>query len=79
MIRPRKSIRVGQKLLNWDGTRGYVGLNSIGKSLFYPGEQFKVEWFGLDNSSIEDTVYLNLEELEKEGIRLGKGLMYWAK
>src|SRR5207247_931518 len=64
----RTTIRVGQRLLNWDGTRGYVTLNTQGKTIFTQGEQCKVEWFGLDGHTIEDAVYLTLEQLEEEGI-----------
>ena len=45
---PRTSIRVGQRLINWDGTRGYVTLNSKGKRVFGPGEEFMVEWLDGD-------------------------------
>ncbi len=75
----RTSIRVGQRLINWDGTRGYVALNSQGKRVFGPGEPFLVEWLGLDGKSVEDAAYFTLEDLSREGIRFGKGVMPWAK
>jgi hypothetical protein len=74
----RTSIRVGQRLINWDGTRGYVAPNSQGKGVFGPGEPFLVEWLGLDGT-IEDAQYLTLEAFEKEGVKFGRGLMPCAK
>jgi len=62
----RTSIRVGQRLRNWDGTRGYVALNTQGKRVFGPGESFLVEWVGLDDT-VEDSAYDTLADLEREG------------
>jgi hypothetical protein len=73
------SIRVGQRLINWDGTRGYVALNSQGKGVFGPGESFLVEWLGLDEKTVEDSAYYTLENLEEEHIKFGRGVMSWAK
>ena len=73
------SIRVGQRLIAWDGTPGFVALNSHGKSVYGPGEAFRVEWLDTDMKAVEDSQYLTLEALEAEGIRRGKGLMPWAK
>jgi hypothetical protein len=74
----RTTIRVGQRLRNWDGTRGYVALNSQGKRVFGPGEPFLVEWIGLDGT-VEDSAYYTLENLEREGITFGRGVMPWAQ
>ena len=74
----RSTIRVGQRLINWDGTKGYVALNSQGTSVFGPGESFQVEWLDADGT-IEDAVYLTLEQFDAEGIRFGRGVMPWAK
>lgn len=75
---PRTSIRVGQRLIRWDGSKGYVAQNTKGQRVFGPGETFMVEWLGLDGT-IEDAEYLTLEALEKEGVKFGRGLMPWAK
>jgi hypothetical protein len=72
------SIRVGQRLIRWDGTRGYVALNTAGRRVFGSGETFLVEWLGLDGT-VEDSEYLTLESFDKEGVRFGRGLMPWAK
>jgi hypothetical protein len=77
-MKPRTSIRVGQRLINWDGSKGYVTLNSKGTRVFGPGEQFLVEWLGLDGT-VEDSSYLTLEDFTKEGITVGRGVMPWAK
>ena len=77
-MKKRTSIRVGQRLINWDGTRGYVALNSRATQVFGPGEQFMVEWLGLDGA-VEDGAYYTLEDLERERIMFGKGVMPWAK
>ena len=74
----RTSIRVGQRLRNWDGTSGYVALKSQGKRVFGPGESFLVEWVGLDGG-VEDSAYNTLADLEREGIMFGQGLMPWAR
>jgi len=75
----RTEIREGKRLIRWDGTRGYVALNSQGKWVFGPEESFLVEWLGLDGATVEDAEYLTLEALEKEGVTFGRGLMPWAK
>jgi hypothetical protein len=74
----RTAIRVGQRLRNWDGTSGYVALNSQGKRVFGPGKSFLVEWVGLDGS-VEDGAYYTLEDLERGGITFGRGVMPWAR
>ena len=74
----RTEIRVGQRLMRWDGTRGYVALNSAGRRVFGPGEAFLVEWLGLDGT-VEDAEYLTLEAFAKEGITCGRGIMPWAQ
>jgi hypothetical protein len=73
------SIRVGQHLRNWDGTRGYVALNSQGNGVVGPGESFLVEWLGLDGKTVEDSAYDTLEKLEEAHIRFGRDVMPWAK
>lgn len=78
-IMQRTSIRVGQRLINWDGTRGYVGLNSQGKRVFGAREPFLVEWLGFDGKTAEDAAYSTLEDLKSEGVTFGKGVMPWAK
>ena len=77
-MKPRTSIRVGERLINWDGARGYVALNSQGTRVFGTREPFLVEWLGLDGT-VEDSSYLTLEDFTKEGITFGKGVMPWAK
>ena len=74
----RTTMRVGQRLRNWDGTRGYVALHSQGQRVFGPGEPFVVEWVGLDGA-VEDSAYDTLEDLEREGITFGRGVMPWAR
>jgi len=64
---PKNTIRVGQRLINWNGQRGY-GL----------GERFKVEWLDADDE-VEDAQYVTLEQFEKEGIKRGRGVMPWAQ
>ena len=71
------SIRVGQRLINWDGQRGYVALSSQGKRIFGPGESFLVEWRDLDGSTWAE--YYTLETLQEEGITFGRGVMAWAR
>jgi hypothetical protein len=66
----RTTIRVGQQLINWDGTRGYVALNSLGKQVFGPGESFKVEWLGLDGT-VEDNAYYTLKTWRRRASRSG--------
>ena len=81
MSKPKRptTIRVGQRLIHWDGTKGYGALNTKGKTTYDAGEQFLVEWLGLDGKEIEDAQYLTLEEFVTEGIRFGRGVMPWAR
>src|SRR5882724_3315653 len=79
VIMQHTSIRVGQRLINWDGIRGYVALNSQGKGVFGPGESFLVEWLGLDGKTLEDAEYYTLEKLEEEHVKYGRDVMPWAK
>jgi predicted methyltransferase len=65
----RTEIRVGQQLIRWDGTRGYVALNSQGTRVFGRGESFLVEWLGLDGT-VEDAEYLTVEACEQAGVAL---------
>jgi hypothetical protein len=78
-IMQHTSMRVGQRLINWDGTRGYVALNSQGTGVFGPGESFLVEWLGLDGKTVKDADYDTLEKREEDEIKFGKGVMPWAK
>jgi hypothetical protein len=82
MSRPKKkqlrTIRVGQRLIRWDGVRGYVDHNSKGTCISGPGEPFQVVWLDADGS-IEDAEYLTLDQFETEGVRRGKGVMPWAR
>jgi len=55
----KHTIRVGQRLINWDGQRGYVALNSQGRRVYGVGERFKVEWLGADGA-VEDAQYVTL-------------------
>jgi hypothetical protein len=64
---------VGQRLIRFDGERGYVALNTKGVRVHGPGEPFKVEW-----QDGEDE-YLTLDQFEAEGVRRGKGVMPWAR
>ena len=77
-MRPSTCIRVGQRLIGWDGTRGYVSLNTRGTSVYGPGEPFQVEWLDADGQ-VEDATTLTLEDFAHEGIRFGRGLMPWAR
>lgn len=74
----RTTIRVGQRLNFWDGTKGYVQLNTQVSQFYHPGESFKVAWLDHDGSVLEETYYC-LEDFEAEGITFGRGLMPWAK
>lgn len=67
------SIRVGQRLIRWDGARGFVALNSKGVRIHDAGTAFLVEW--VDGES----EYITLDQFEAEGIRRGKGMMPWAR
>lgn len=78
MIMPPQTIRVGQRLLDWQGQRGYVALNSQGKRVFGLGEPFLVEWLDADGG-IENAQYLTLEQFTDEGITRGRGVMPWAR
>ena len=77
-LRPRTLIRVGQRVIRWDGIPGYVGTNSQGKNVHGPSEPFHVEWLDADGS-VEDAEILTLEQFKAEGIRFGRGLMRWAR
>ena len=68
-----QSIRVGQRLIRWDGIKGFCALNSNGTRIYGPRDAFRIEW---DDG---DSEYLTLETLDAEGIRRGKGLMPWAR
>ena len=72
------SIRVGQRLISWDGTRGYVAHNSTGKRTYGPEELFLVRWQDEDGST-DGPQYYTLETLQDEGITLGRGIMSWAR
>jgi hypothetical protein len=67
------TIRVGQRLIRWDGVRGYVALNSTGTRVHAAGEAFLVEWADGERE------YLTLEQCETEGVTRGKGVMPWAR
>lgn len=67
------TIRVGQRLIRWDGTSGYVSLNSRGIRAYGPNEQFLVEWHDGESE------YATLATLRTEGIRRGRGVMPWAQ
>jgi hypothetical protein len=72
------TIRVGQRLIRWDGARGYVDTNTKGTSVYGPGESFQVVWLDADGS-IEDAESLTLEQFEYERVRRGRGVMPWAR
>ena len=55
-----------------------MALHSQGKRVFGPGEPFFVEWIGLDGA-VENSAYYTLEDLEREGITFGRGVMPWAQ
>jgi hypothetical protein len=74
----RTTIRVGQRLLRWDGAKGYVDQNTKGTAVYGPGEPFQVIWLDADGS-IEDAETLTLAALVAEGITRGKGVMSWAR
>jgi hypothetical protein len=74
----RKTIRVGQRLIQRDGTQGYVAVNSRGRRVFGRGERFLVAWVD-ETEDVKDAVYLTLEQFNAEGIRFGRGLMPWAQ
>ena len=76
--KPRRLIRVGQRLIHWDGSRGTVAFNTRGTLTYGPGEPFKVEWRGLDGT-VEDSAYYTLADLEREGITFGRGVEPWAR
>lgn len=77
--RPRTSIRVGQRLSADDGSRGYVALNSHGKRIYGPDEEFMVEWIESNWGGHEGAEYYTLATLLEEGIMFGRGVMPWAK
>ncbi len=66
-------IRVGQRLIRWDGVKGFISLNSKGTRVHATGEAFLVEW------ADGESEYLTLEQFEEEGVRRGKGVMPWAR
>lgn len=75
---PRRTlIRVGQRLIRWDGMRGYVALTTRPQTVFGPGEEFMVEWLDYDGE-VEASEYLTLEQFEAEGVRWGRGTLPWA-
>jgi hypothetical protein len=76
--RKRTLIRVGQRLHNWEGTPGYVALNSQGKSVHVSGETFQIHWTD-GEGNVEDSQTLSLEQFEYEGITWGRGVMPWAR
>lgn len=67
------TIRVGQRLIRWDGERGYVALNSKGVRVHGPGDSFLIEW------EDGESEFLTLEQFATEGVRRGKGVMPWAR
>jgi hypothetical protein len=67
------TIRVGQRLIRWDGERGYVALNSKGVRVHAHDEPFLIEW------ADGESEYLTLDQCETEGVRRGKGVMPWAR
>jgi len=67
------TIRVGQRLIRWDGVRGSVALNSQGTRVHGPGDAFLVEW------ADGESEYLTLEQFEEEGVKRGRGVMPWAR
>jgi hypothetical protein len=72
------NIRVGQRLLSWDNTKGYVARNKASRRSYGPGEKFRVEWLGSDGG-VEDSCYYTLETLFVDGVKLAKGIMSWAR
>ena len=77
-MKQRSSIRVGQRLIAWDGTTGYVAQNTQGTRVHGPGEWFRIDWLDADGT-LEDSLYTTLEALGAEGIRFGRGVMPWAR
>jgi len=77
-MKTRTLIRVGQRVIRWDGQRGYIDLNTKGTRVYGPGEAFKVLWLDADGR-VEDAEYLTLAQFDDEGIRFGRGVMPWAK
>lgn len=80
MARPkaRTTISVGQRLIRWDGERGYVDLTSTSKKTFGPGEAFQVVWLD-SHGKVDGAEYLTLEQFEEEGVQWGRGKMPWAR
>jgi hypothetical protein len=74
----RTTIRVGQRLIRWDGAKGYVDQNTKGTAVYGPGEEFQVCWLDADGS-IEDADTHTLASLAEEGIVRGKSIMRWAR
>ena len=77
-MKQRRSIRVGQRLIAWDGTTGYVAQNTQGTRVHGPGEWFRIDWLDADGT-LEDSLYTTLEALGAEGITFGRGVMPWAR
>jgi len=75
---PNQPSVSANRLIDWDGTRGYVALNSQGRRVYGIGERFKIEWLNA-NGEVEDAQYVSLEQFEKEGIKRGLGVMPWGK
>jgi hypothetical protein len=71
-------MRVGQRLIRWDRTRGSVALHAVGQRVFGTRETCLVEWLGLDGT-VEGTDSLTLASFDNEGVRFGCGLMPWVK
>ena len=69
----RPSIRVGQRLIRWDGEPGWVALNSRGLRIFFQHDAFLVEWRDGESE------YLSLEQCVEAGVRRGQGVMPWAR
>ena len=72
MKKVRTSIRVGQRLIRWDGEKGYVALNSRGIRSYSEVEAFMIEWRD------HESEYATLDQFEEEGIQLGLGVMPWV-
>jgi len=78
MATKRRTIRVGQRLVNWDGGKAYVALSFTGNRNYATGESFLVEFID-EEGQVEGAEYYTLAELETEGITFGRGVMPWAR
>lgn len=76
--KPRLTIRVGQRLIRWDGAKGHVSLNTKGVRVHGPEDAFLVEWLDWDGT-VESAEYYTLITLVTEGVTFGRGVMPWAK